>query len=70
MRIGEERRQTPLLQSFNHAFRGLVAAVRHQRNMRVHLVLAFAVLFASIFLNLSRLQFVADLRRRRVRLHH
>jgi diacylglycerol kinase (ATP) len=58
VRTGEERRQTPLLQSFNHAFQGLVSAVRHQRNMRVHLVLAFGVLLASIFLNLSRLQLV------------
>jgi diacylglycerol kinase (ATP) len=54
-----ERRQTSLLQSFNHAFQGLVIAVRHQRNMRVHLILAFAVLVGSIFLNLSRLQLVS-----------
>jgi diacylglycerol kinase (ATP) len=53
-----ERRQTSLLQSFNHAFQGLVVAVRHQRNMRVHMVLAFAVLVMSVFLNLSRLQLV------------
>ena len=55
---GDGRRRTTLLQSFNYAFQGLVPAVRHQRNMRVHLVLAFAVLLASIFLNLSRLQLV------------
>ena len=53
------RRRTSLLQSFNFAFQGLVASVRHQRNMRVHLLLAFAVLLASLFLNLSRLQLVA-----------
>jgi diacylglycerol kinase (ATP) len=53
------RRQPSLLRSFNFAFQGLVSAVRHQRNMKVHLVLAFAVLFVSIFLNLSRLQLVA-----------
>jgi diacylglycerol kinase (ATP) len=52
------RRQTSLLQSFNFAFQGLVAAVRHQRNMRIHLLLALAVLIVSIFLNLSRLQLV------------
>jgi diacylglycerol kinase (ATP) len=56
--MGDERRQPSLLRSFNHAFRGLVSAVRHQRNMKVHLVLAFIVLVASIFLNLSRLQLV------------
>ena len=54
----EKGRRTSLLQSFNFAFQGLVASVRHQRNMRVHLLLAFAVLIASLFLNLSRLQLV------------
>ena len=52
------RRRSSLLQSFNYAFQGVVSAVRYQRNMRVHLLLAFAVLLASIFLNLSRLQLV------------
>ena len=55
---GRPRRRASLLQSFNFAFQGLVASVRHQRNMRVHMVLAFAVLLVSIFLNLSRLQLV------------
>ena len=55
---GKGQRRTSLLQSFNFAFQGLVASVRHQRNMRVHLLLAFAVLIVSIFLNLSRLQLV------------
>jgi diacylglycerol kinase (ATP) len=54
----ERRKQISLLASFNYAFQGVVAAVRHQRNMRVHLLLAFAVLLVSIFLNLSRLQLV------------
>lgn len=56
---GGRRRQDTLLQSFNHAFQGLVEAVRHQRNMRIHLLLGFLVLIVSIFLNLSRLQLVA-----------
>jgi diacylglycerol kinase (ATP) len=57
-RSRDGRRRGTLLQSFNYAFQGVVSAVRYQRNMRVHLVLAFAVLLASIFLNLSRLQLV------------
>jgi diacylglycerol kinase (ATP) len=53
----EKRRpQGSLLQSFNYAFQGLVTAVRHQRNMRIHLLLGFVVLIVSILLNLSRLQ--------------
>ena len=51
-------KQGTLLLSFNYAFQGLVAAVRHQRNMRIHLILGFLVLIVSIFLNLSRLQLV------------
>jgi diacylglycerol kinase (ATP) len=54
----QSRRQITLLQSFNFAFQGLVAAVRHQRNMRIHLFLGFLVLIVSVFLNLSRLQLV------------
>ncbi len=50
-------RKTTLLQSFNYAFQGLVYAVRFQRNMRVHLIIGALVLIASVFLNLSRLEF-------------
>lgn len=59
--MAPERRKTTLLQSFNHAFRGLVYAVRHQRNMRIHLAVAVVVLIASILLNLTKLEFVAVL---------
>jgi diacylglycerol kinase (ATP) len=52
------KKQGTLLQSFNYAFQGLVSAVRHQRNMRIHLILGFLVLIISVFLNLSRLQLV------------
>jgi diacylglycerol kinase (ATP) len=50
------RRRTTLLQSFNYAFQGMVAAVRHQRNMRIHMLLGFLVLILSMFLDLTRLQ--------------
>jgi diacylglycerol kinase (ATP) len=53
--------KTTLLQSFNHAFQGLVHAVRYQRNMRIHLVVAVLVLVASILLNLTKLELVAVL---------
>jgi diacylglycerol kinase (ATP) len=52
-------RKTNLLQSFNHAFQGLVASVRRERNMRIHLAVAFLVLLVSIFLNLTKLELVA-----------
>jgi diacylglycerol kinase (ATP) len=56
-----ERRKTTLLQSFNHAFQGLVYAVRHQRNMRIHLVIAVGVMVGSILLDLTKLELVAVL---------
>jgi diacylglycerol kinase (ATP) len=56
--MAPERRRTTLLQSFNHAFQGLVHAVRYQRNMRIHMVVALIVLVASVFLNVSRLELV------------
>jgi diacylglycerol kinase (ATP) len=48
-----------MLQSFNHAFQGLVHAVRHERNMRIHVVAAVVALVASVFLNVTRLELVA-----------
>ncbi|MBN1320665.1 MAG: diacylglycerol kinase [Thermoleophilia bacterium] len=59
--MAPERRRTTLLQSFNNAFQGLVYAVRHQRNMRIHLAVGVIVLIVSILLNLSKLEFVAVL---------
>ncbi len=53
--------KTTLLQSFNHAFQGIVDAVRWERNMRVHLVVALGVLILSLFLNLSKLELMAVL---------
>jgi len=50
-----------MLRSFNHAFQGLIYAVRHQRNMRVHLVVATGVLVGSIFVDLSRTELLAIL---------
>jgi diacylglycerol kinase (ATP) len=56
-----EHRKHSLLQSFNHAFQGIVYAVRHQRNMRVHLVIAVGVMVSSVLLDLTKLELVAVL---------
>lgn len=48
--------RTSLLQSFNHAFEGLVHVFRNQRNMRIHFALALAVLTVSLLFNLTRLE--------------
>lgn len=42
--------------SFEHAYRGLIYAVRTQRNMRFHVVAATLVLIASLLVGVSKLQ--------------
>jgi diacylglycerol kinase len=42
---------------FGHAFSGLWYALRTQRNMRVHVIIAIIVIMASILLHLSTVEF-------------
>ena len=42
---------------FGHAFSGLRYALRTQRNMRVHVIIALVVIIASILLHLSPVEF-------------
>ncbi|HNQ34718.1 MAG TPA: diacylglycerol kinase [bacterium] len=46
-----------ILESFDHAFRGLLFCARRERNFQIHLIIAGAVLVGSLFLNLSLLEF-------------
>jgi diacylglycerol kinase len=48
--------QQGIARSFDHAYRGLVYAVRTQRNMRFHVVAAAVVLVGSLFLGVSKLE--------------
>src|ERR671921_1634793 len=48
--------QQGVVTSFEHAYRGLISAVRTQRNMRFHVVVAVAVLVASLIVGASRLE--------------
>lgn len=54
-----ERHKPTMLQSLNSAFQGLVYSVRHQRNMRIHLIVAVGVLVGTVFLDLTKLEMVA-----------
>jgi len=45
--------------SFEHAYRGIVYAVRTQRNMRIHTVVAALVLVASLLVGVSPLELAA-----------
>src|SRR5215213_2959787 len=48
--------QQGVARSFEHAYRGMIFAVRTQRNMRFHVVVAVVVLVASLLLGVSRLE--------------
>ncbi len=48
--------QQGVARSFNHAYRGLVYAVRTQRNMRFHVVASAAVLVLSLLVGVSKLE--------------
>ena len=50
------KRQQRVANSFNHAYRGLVYAVRTQRNVRFHVVAAAAVLVMSLLVGVSKLE--------------
>lgn len=47
-----------LLESFNHAINGVVDAVRTQRNMKIHIILAVAVLTACFCFDISKYEFL------------
>ena len=48
--------QQGVIRSFEHAYRGMISAVRTQRNMRFHVVVAVLVLVASLLVGVSRLE--------------
>ncbi len=59
---GEKRTAKPVkgqqgvARSFNHAYRGLIYAVRTQRNLRFHFVAAAIVLVLSLLVGVSKLE--------------
>jgi diacylglycerol kinase (ATP) len=52
------RRAPSILQSFNFAFEGIIHVLRTQRNMRIHFVIAIAVLVAALAVDVSRLELI------------
>ena len=48
--------QQGVARSFNHAYRGLVYAVRTQRNMRFHVMTSAVVLVLSLLVGVSKVE--------------
>ena len=53
------RRPPTLVESFNHAFEGIIHVLRTQRNMRIHFAIAAGVLVAALAFDVSRVELIA-----------
>lgn len=53
---GSAKGQQGVGRSFEHAYRGMISAVRTQRNMRFHVVAAVGVLVGSLLVDVSELE--------------
>ncbi len=49
-------RSRTLLDSFNYAFSGIIYALETQRNIRLHFGMTIALLFASLFFHLNKME--------------
>lgn len=47
-----------MIDSFNYAIEGILYAFKTQRNMKIHIITAIVVIFASLFFNLSKSEFL------------
>lgn len=47
-----------MIRSFNFAISGIIQALKTEPNMKIHFIIAFLVLFASLLLNFSRVEMV------------
>ena len=52
-------RPPSILESFNVAFEGVIHVLRTQRNMRIHFLVAIAVLIAALALGVDKLELIA-----------
>src|SRR3954462_5325119 len=52
-------RAPSLIDSFNYAFEGIIHVLRTQRNLRIHFVVAVAVLIAALVVNVSKIELIA-----------
>jgi diacylglycerol kinase (ATP) len=53
------RRAPNLLSSFNYAFEGVIHVLRTQRNMRIHFLVAVAVLLIALVVDVGKLELIA-----------
>lgn len=47
-----------LIDSFNYAVTGIITALKTEKNMRIHYIIAIAIIFISLFFDFTRLEFL------------
>src|SRR6188472_3057164 len=52
------RRPPSIIESFNVAFEGIIHVLRTQRNMRIHFLIAVAVLIAALAVDVSKIELI------------
>lgn len=58
MRSGSNGKKHSLLKSFGFAFAGINAAIRAERNMRIHLVISLFVILAGVWLSITPIEWM------------
>ena len=53
------RRSPSLIESFNYAIEGIIHVLRTHRNMRIHFLVAIAVLVAALWVGVDRMELIA-----------
>jgi diacylglycerol kinase (ATP) len=53
------RRPPSIFESFNYAFEGVIHVLRTQRNLRIHFLIASAVLVAAVVVGVTRFELIA-----------
>jgi diacylglycerol kinase (ATP) len=57
--VNTQRRPPSVFESFNFAFEGIIHALRTQRNMRIHFLIAAVVLVVAFAAGVSKLELIA-----------
>jgi diacylglycerol kinase (ATP) len=57
--VNQRRRSTSVIESFNYAIEGVIHVLRTHRNLRIHFLLAIAVLVAALWVGVDRFELIA-----------
>ena len=57
--MNQRRRRPSVVESFNNAIEGVVHVLRTHRNMRIHFLVAIAVLVAALWVGVDRFELIA-----------